>query len=218
MFDKHILCVILHDISEINYGNIDIPKKDLEKLCDFVYSKGLRFVSAKEYFKSAIKNDLIICTFDDAYENIYDLGFPIFQKFNFTATVFVCSDYIGVNNEWNKKDKKNRKHLDLKKLKDLENQGWEIGSHGTNHFSLLRLDREEILNTLEKSKHELEKHFQSIISFAYPYGDYNYYISKIAKTIYENIFAVDTGGTHIIIDRQQIRRYSTDDLIKILIS
>ena len=169
--NQHILSVILHDISETNYSNIDIPNSELEKLCSLVYSKGFRFVSAKEYFKSDLKDNLIICTFDDAYQNVYDLGFAILQKFNFTATIFVCIDYIDISNSWNKKDKSNRKHLDLQSLKKLENCGWEIGSHGTNHFSFLRLDTEEILNTLEKSKCELEKHFESIVSFAYPYGD-----------------------------------------------
>jgi peptidoglycan/xylan/chitin deacetylase (PgdA/CDA1 family) len=214
--NKHIISVILHDISEVNYSNIDIPKIEFESLCSLVYSKGFRFVSAKEYFQSDFTDNLIICTFDDAYQNIYDLGFPVLQKFNFTATVFVCSDYINVSNSWNKKDKKNRKHLDLQNLKNLENNGWEIGSHGTNHFSFLRLDTEQILNTLSNSKYELEKHFKNVVSFAYPYGDYNYHISKTAKGIYNNIFAVDTGGTHINLDRHQIRRYSTDELLKIL--
>jgi hypothetical protein len=80
----------------------------------------------------------------------------------------------------------------------------------------LRLDTEQILNTLSNSKYELEKHFKNVVSFAYPYGDYNYHISKTAKGIYNNIFAVDTGGTHINLDRHQIRRYSTDELLKIL--
>lgn len=214
--NQHILSVILHDISELNYSNIDIPKNEFEKLCSLVYSKGFRFVSAKEYFQSNFKENLIICTFDDAYQNVYDLGLPILSKYGFTATVFVCSDYINISNSWNKKDKKNRKHLDLQNLKDLENQGWEIGSHGTNHFSFLRLDTEQILGTLSNSKNELEKHFKNVVSFAYPYGDYNYHISKTAKSIYENVFAVDTGGTHIHLDRHQIRRYSTDELIKIM--
>lgn len=214
--NQHILSLILHDISEVRYSNIDIPKSEFERLCTLVQSKGFRFVSAKEYFQSDFTDNLIICTFDDAYQNVYDLGFPILHKFSFTATVFVCSDYIDVSNSWNKKDKKNRIHLDLQNLKDLENQGWEIGSHGTNHFSFLRLDTEQILNTLSNSKYELEKHFKNIVSFAYPYGDYNHHISKTAQSIYENIFAVDTGGTHIHLDRHQIRRYSTDELIKIL--
>lgn len=214
--NQHILSVILHDISEVNYSNIDIPKNEFENLCSLVYSKGFRFVSAKEYFQSDFKEHLIICTFDDAYQNVYDLGLPILSEYGFTATVFVCSDYINVSNSWNKKDKQNRKHLDLQNLKDLENQGWEIGSHGTNHFSFLRLDTEQIMATLSNSKYELEKHFKNVVSFAYPYGDYNYHTSKTAKSIYENVFAVDTGGTHIYMDRHQIRRYSTDELIKIL--
>lgn len=214
--NQHILSIIFHDISENNYGSIDIPKDEFERLCDLVNSKGYRFVSAKQYFKSENKKNLIICTFDDAYQNVYDYAFPILQKFEFTATIFVCCDYINAINTWNTKDKKNRKHLDLKALMHLHESDWEIGSHGTNHVSFLRLNTEEILHTLKHSKTQLEKLFGDIVSFAYPYGDYNLYISKLAQSIYQNIFAVDTGGTHILLDRQQIRRYSTDELVKIL--
>lgn len=214
--NQYILSIILHDISEKHYSNIDIPEGEFDKLCSFVQSKGYHFVSAKQYFDSTSKENLIICTFDDAYQNVYDYAFPILQRYNFTATIFVCSEYINIGNAWNKKDKKNRTHLDWESLKKLQENDWEIGSHGTNHTSFLRLDTEQILHTLEYSKSELEKVFGKIVSFAYPYGDYNPYISKLAQNVYENIFAVDTGGTHILLDRQQIRRYSTDELIKIL--
>jgi glycosyltransferase involved in cell wall biosynthesis/peptidoglycan/xylan/chitin deacetylase (PgdA/CDA1 family) len=213
---QHILSVILHDISEKNYSNIDIPKVEFEKLCNLVYSKGFRFVSAKEYFSSEKKDNLIICTFDDSYQGVYDLGFPILKKYGFTATIFVCSDYINITNSWNKKDKSNRNHLDLESLKQLQNNFWEIGSHGTNHFSFLRLDEKQLLRNLEESKKELEFHFENVVSFAYPYGDYNPFIAGLTRKLYKNIFVVDSGGTHIFMDRHQIRRYSTDELIKIL--
>jgi peptidoglycan/xylan/chitin deacetylase (PgdA/CDA1 family)/glycosyltransferase involved in cell wall biosynthesis len=214
--NQHILSVIFHDISEKYYSNIDIPKNEFDRLCSLIHSKGYQFVSAKQYFESKNVANLIVCTFDDAYQGVYDYAFPILQKYGFTATIFVCSEYIKVDNGWNKKDKKNRIHLELEALMDLQENNWEIGSHGTNHKSFLRLDTEQILHTLEHSKTELEKVFGKIVSFAYPYGDYNPYISKLAQNVYKNIFAVDTGGTHILLDRQQIRRYSTDELIKIL--
>lgn len=212
----HILSVILHDISDENYTNVDIPKAEFNKLCALVYNRGFKLCSAKHYFDSVEKQNLIICTFDDAYQGVYDLAFPILRSFGFTATIFVCSDYIGKNNSWNKKDKHNRVHLDIQGLNELNDNGWEIGSHGSNHISLLRLDTEDIIENLKSSKQTLSAYFGEIVSYAYPYGDYNYHISKLTKQHYQNIFAVDTGGTHISLDRHQIRRYTTDELIRLL--
>lgn len=214
--NKHIISLIMHDVSEQYYGSVDVPRTDLESFCKLIYDKGYSFVSAKMYFDSEKKDNLIICTFDDAYQDVYDMAYPIFTKYNFTATVFVCSNYVGQDNSWNHKDKKNRIHLNLWKLKELENRGWEIGSHGTNHMSLLRLSTDEIIKDLARSKQFLEKHFNKIVSYAYPYGDYNEHVANLAKQFYVNIFAVDKGGTHIEIDRKKIRRYTIDELSKIL--
>jgi len=214
--NQHIVSVIFHDISLENYSNIDIPLKDFTNLCDLVHYNGYKFVSAKQYFASENKEILIICTFDDSYLGVYQHAFPIMQKYNFTGTIFVCSEYIDIDNKWNKKDKFNRRHLSIQHLKQLENNNWEIGSHGTNHISMLRLNEEEIINTLKKSKIYLEKYFDNVVSFAYPYGDYNYMISKYAQKIYQNIFVVENGGTHIILDRHQIKRYSGNDIYHLL--
>ncbi len=61
--------------------------------------------------------------------------------------------------------------MTMEELHLLKNQGWEIGSHGTNHISFNRLSEEEILSNLTESKSVLSSHFGSINSFAYPYGD-----------------------------------------------
>ena len=94
----------------------------------------------------------------------------------------------------------------------LKNQGWEIGSHGTNHISFNRLSKEEILSNLNESKSVLSSHFGNINSFAYPYGDTSPFIEQIVKPRFENVFTTDAGGTHILLDRQRIRRYSFTEI------
>jgi peptidoglycan/xylan/chitin deacetylase (PgdA/CDA1 family) len=79
---------------------------------------------------------------------VIEHGLPILKEFGFTATVFVCSDYIGKTNDWNLKDKKNRIHMNTNDLHTLQKEGWEIGSHGLSHSSLLRLSDEDLQNEL----------------------------------------------------------------------
>jgi len=210
--NEHILSLLLHEISESSYTGVDLPNLKFEELCLAVNNFGFRFCSAEQYFSAKDKTKLIVCTFDDGYNSVLQFGLSTLKRFGFTATVFVCTNQIGKTNEWNPKDKSNRKHMTLDELLTLKNEGWEIGSHGTNHISFLRLDENEILKSATDSKNILSKHFGKISSFAYPYGDTSPFVEGIVKQHYENIFSSDSGGTHILLDRQKIKRYSISEI------
>ena len=154
-----ITTLLLHDIGTDSINGIEITVSKLEELCCKIQSSGYILCSAETYFKSDDTSNLVICTFDDGYSGVIKYAFPVMKKFGFTATVFVCSDYINTTNNWNKKDKMNRRHLSLEELLQLKENEWEIGSHGTNHISFNRLDENEILNNLLESKIYLSKYF-----------------------------------------------------------
>lgn len=210
--NEHIITLMLHDISEINFTGVDLPISKFEELCKIVSDNGYKFCSAEHYFLSLDKSKLIICSFDDGYKNVLKFGLPILSRFNFTATVFVCTNHIGKTNAWNTKDKTNRQHMTMEELHLLKKQGWEIGSHGTNHISFNRLSEGEILSSLIESKSVLSSNFGNITSFAYPYGDTSPFIEQLVKQQFENIFKTDSGGTHTLLDRQRIRRYSFTEI------
>jgi peptidoglycan/xylan/chitin deacetylase (PgdA/CDA1 family) len=210
--NEHIISLMLHEISETNFTGVDLPIEKFEALCKIVDDNGFKFCSAEQYFSSLEKGRLLICSFDDGYKSVLKFGLPILSRFNFTATVFVCTNHIGQTNAWNPKDKRNRQHMSMEELHLLKNQGWEIGSHGTNHISFNRLSEEEILSNLTESKSVLSSHFGNINSFAYPYGDTSPFIEQIVKQNFENVFTTDSGGTHILLDRQRIRRYSFTEI------
>lgn len=119
--------------------------------------------------------------FDDGYTGLLDNALPILNKYGFTASVYVCTDYLGKSNDWNFKDKSRRMHLNVEELKELICAGWEIGSHGVTHESLLRLDDADIEWQLKESKKILEELFGPVISYAYPYGDISPYIETQVK-------------------------------------
>lgn len=210
--NEHIITLMLHEISEINFTGVDLPNSKLEELCKIVSENGFKFCSAEQYFSSNDKSKLFICSFDDGYTSVLKYGLPILSRFNFTATVFVCTNHIGQTNAWNPKDKTNRQHMTMEELHLLKNQGWEIGSHGTNHISFNRLSEAEILSNITESKNILSSHFGNINSFAYPYGDTSPFIEELVKQQFENVFTTDSGGTHISLDRQRIRRYSFTEI------
>lgn len=215
---ESIISVSLHDVCGTKHDNITTPINVFEKFVEDVYRSGYRLCSMADYqhHSQKARQNLIVCTFDDGYEGLVKNALPIMSKYNFTATVYVCTDYLGQTNDWNYKDKTRRRHMSVDELKTLQNHDWEIGSHGVSHQSLLRLNDDEIHYQLSKSKEILENLFGKVSSYAYPYGDFNPYIEKQVKTFYDSAFLLTQGGVYMPADKHKIHRYYISEIYQIL--
>lgn len=208
--DEDCRAVMFHDV-DCSYTGVDYAVEGFSHLIRRVSLSGYRLCSAKEYFLSSDKSKLIICTFDDGYENVYLNVLPILKEYGFTATVFVCPDLIGKNNDWNHRDDVNRKHLSHEMICELVKEGWEIGSHGLSHINMLRLSEHELNECLCESKRMLSK-YGDVETFCYPYGIFNMYIKGKVKDYYKRAFSVEIGGTNYWDDPYQIVRYTPERL------
>lgn len=201
--------VMFHDVDN-SYSGVDYNKEGFKKLVNRVYNKGLKFCSVHEYFKSESKDNLVVCTFDDGYENVFKNAFPVLSEYGFTATVYICPDLIGKGNDWNHRDEVNRWHLTHEMILQLVAAGWEIGSHGLSHINLRRLSEQDLLNNLIKSKELLEV-YGTIGSFCYPYGSFNDFIKDKVSKYYDNAFSVSIGGNNVKYDLYQITRLTPEE-------
>lgn len=202
--------VMFHDVDN-SYTGIDYNRNGFEELIDKIYNRGLRLCSVQEYFKTKSKDNLVVCTFDDGYENVFKNALPVLRKYGFTATVYICPDLIGKSNDWNHKDEVNRWHLTHEMILQLVDSGWEIGSHGLSHMNLRRLSEQELLNNLIDSKKMLEI-YGTIESFCYPYGAFNGFIKDKVSKYYSNAFSVSIGGNNVESDLYQITRLTPEEL------
>ena len=213
-----IISVSLHDVAGEKHDNITTPIEVFKKFCEDVFIAGYKLCSMKDYMSLSIseRNRCIVCTFDDGYIGLLHNAMPIMNEYCYTATVFVCSEYMGKINDWNCKDKAKRMHLSCDDLRILQNYGWEIGSHGVTHRSLLRLNETEIEKELFESKTILESLFGTIKSYAYPYGDYNNYIMKKVGNFYDYAFLLTQGGVFLSVDSLRIHRYYISEIYQII--
>ena len=106
--------------------------------------------------------------------------------------------------------------MSINELTELQKNGWEIGSHGVTHRSLLRLNDDEIVTELAESKNILEEKFGAVTSYAYPYGDYSEYIMKQVKKYYSNAFLLTQGGVFLAVDSLRIHRYYISEIYQII--
>lgn len=216
-FDN-IVAVGLHDIQGDIHDSITTPVNVFRMFVEYVHSCGHGLCSMREYLNKTPeeRRKWIVCTFDDGYKSLVDNAMGILANYGFTATVFVCTGLIGKDNTWNNKDAHLREHLDINDIQKLSEGGWEIASHGVMHRNLLKLSDLEIEYELKESQRFLQELVGYSVTYAYPYGAYNKFISSCVKKYYQYAFAVDTGGTSLSADSLQIRRYSITEIYKML--
>ena len=111
--------------------------------------------------------------FDDGYESVYKIAFPLMQKYGFTGLVFPVVSYIGKMNDWDVTFGSINKvmHLNSAQIKSLVNEGWEIGSHGLTHTAFTTLSNKELKFELHESKQILEDIIQQeVVSITPPFS------------------------------------------------
>lgn len=125
-----------------------------------------------------ITNDkAVILNFDDGRKSQFTYAKPILDKYDFKATFYIVCNYIE-----NKPG-----FMDWKEVKQLYNEGHDIGSHGMNHRDLSNLTKKEIKFELANSKECLKDHGIDVTSFAYPFnkGSNDKGVIKILSKYYD---------------------------------
>lgn len=114
----------------------------------------------------------VVLTFDDGTRDFYTTVLPLLQKYKMRATLFANPGKDGVEDR-----------MSLAELKLVGESGWvEVGAHTLNHTDLTTLTEPEARDEIVGSKQALEYLFGTpVVSFAYPYGAYNFKIAELVK-------------------------------------
>jgi peptidoglycan/xylan/chitin deacetylase (PgdA/CDA1 family) len=143
----------------------DVFKQQLELLQLFQY-KTITLDDVYDILQKNVEpeNNIIVLTFDDGYSDFYTTVYPLLQKFNMKATVFVPINFIGKQNYLNWKQ---IEEMNKTKLVSFE-------SHSYHHYPMTCLSPIETLFELIASKVILQLHVNNPIHwFSYPYGLFN---------------------------------------------
>ena len=169
----------------INTVSIRFFQSQMQYLSDNHYYP----ISLEQYcngdFQGESKYHPIIITFDDADESVYHHAFPILRNYGFTATLFVISGYVGKINSWDANlGGISSRHLSWEQIRQLANEGWEIGSHTVKHRDLLGVSIDEVKNELQFSKEIIEQNVDRPVQFiSYPFNRFDRQIILEAQRI-----------------------------------
>ena len=131
---------------------------------------------------------VISLTFDDGYESVYTKAAPMLDQQNVTATTYPVTSHIGDTFE-------NRSTMTWAQLQDLEERGWEIGSHTRTHPDLRTLNESELDEEINGSYQDLTAHGLEPATLAAPYGQYDERVRDAVMERYDG-FRITEWGTN----------------------
>ena len=150
-----------------------IHPKIFEKQIKFLVAKGYRFSTISKLPDNPAVQRTIAISFDDGYKDISAYALPLLAKLGIPATVFIITDFIGLDNRWDVNlGGIHYPHLSVNDIRDLHQSGWEIGSHSLSHRSLRGLMQNELIRQIGDSKNRLEELIaEPVRCFAPPFGN-----------------------------------------------
>jgi peptidoglycan/xylan/chitin deacetylase (PgdA/CDA1 family) len=143
--------------------------------------RGYRGARFNDLTRSAPTQPTVVVTFDDAYRSVLRLALPILREVGFPGTVFAPTAFIsnGQIAAWPEIDYYRRdaaaedfELMSWADLRNLQDEGWEVGSHTRTHPHLTELDDVSLRNELVKSRQECEGQLdRPCTTLAYPFGE-----------------------------------------------
>ncbi len=179
--------LMYHCISEEPRGgdeNLYCRPAQLEEQFDYLKREGYTTLFAEEYEKAYDVHKPVILTFDDGYEDCYDILYPLLKKYNFRATVFMVGDYI---------DKEG--YLSSEQIREMTQSGFvSIQSHTAHHVDLTSLSTEELDGEFRESCSSLAKVTgKNVTAISYPGGYLSDEVLKQTKRYFRYGYAIDTN-------------------------
>jgi peptidoglycan/xylan/chitin deacetylase (PgdA/CDA1 family) len=116
------------------------------------------------------KHSLAI-TFDDGYESVYQQAFPVLQRYQMTATVFLT---VGRTNTERLPSMEDRSMLSWTEIREMHRAGIAFGGHTITHPDLTCLPETLLTSEIVGGKEVIEDTLgDAVLTFAYPFGRYN---------------------------------------------
>ena len=188
------------DLGDPDSGQLSVSPVNFDQQMKALVSAGYSTISPDELAQllendQPVPNKKFMLTFDDGYADFYPNAYPVLQKYNLRAIVFVITDKIGTNG-----------YLNWQEIKEMRASGHVIiGGHTKTHVDLTYCEPDQIDREIIISKAALEKELREPITvFAYPAGHYDSYVLATAKKAgYQFAFTTEFGS-----DQQEAHPYT----------
>lgn len=178
-----------HSVHPRRTDPLSVHPDALERQLQWLLSRGHRFVSLQEYHAHYLREQtrgLAAVTFDDGYEDNFLHAFPILQRLNIPATIFLVSGLVGGRGDDPSAALEARlgPHplLTWSQILEMQENGISFGSHTVTHPWLTRLPPETARREIAVSKVTLEARLgRSVSYFCYPAGHHDPVVTELVR-------------------------------------
>lgn len=187
---EKVLVLNYHKVDDMHIS-LAVTPTDFEAHMKYLKRNGYHTISPDELYESlagrgTLPENPVLITFDDGYADNYTNAYPILKKYDFKATIFVVSSFVG----------KYRNYLTWEQAREMDQNGISIESHTVTHRSMTDLTDEQLRMELEDSKKKIEAELgHSVDYMAYPTGTYNLHIAQMVREAgYKAAFTIKYGN------------------------
>jgi glycosyltransferase involved in cell wall biosynthesis len=140
----------------------------------------------------------VVITFDGIYKNVLDYALPILNHFNYPFELFITSDYIGLENEFDTIEP-NASFTNEYELLELVKGGGRLQWHTQSHINLKNVhDFDVIVKELTIPENIKKLDRNGFSWFAYPYGEFNEAVVREVKNRFKGAVSCFQGDDNDI--------------------
>jgi peptidoglycan/xylan/chitin deacetylase (PgdA/CDA1 family) len=196
----HVPILMYHHLEELteeqaadpDYQQLFVAPKAFGEQVAYLKNNGYHTITFAELVGAfngevSLPDKPVIITFDDGWDDIYNVAYPILRDHGMRATFFISTNWIenlaGV--------------VSWAQLEEMSAGGMEFGSHSFTHPYLTTADPDWMKYEIEESRSQLEEHTnKTVTAFAYPYGLYDdNVIAAVKEAGYLTACTIDPGTT-----------------------
>ncbi|MDY6349163.1 MAG: polysaccharide deacetylase family protein [Selenomonas sp.] len=181
-----------HQINDTEKNALTVNTEQFEAQMKYLSENGYTAITPADMLDAwengtQLPEKPVIITFDDGYLDNYNHAFPVLEKYQLKATIFLISDYVNTYPNY----------LTWSAVQDMQQSGLiDFESHTLSHEELTKApDLDEAKHQLTGSKQAIEWNLGKQVNFiAYPCGEYNDDIEQATKDAgYRAAFTVNYG-------------------------
>ena len=169
--------LVYHRVNDTDDNPQTLKVADFEAQIKFLIDNGYKVIMPDDLLDAwekgkPLPDKPVLITFDDGHADIYENVFPILQKYNIRATVFIVTDHIGMKD-----------YLNWDFVRALQNGGYfDFESRTASYKPLTQLKPDKLWNEIYGSKQAIEWAIKKPVKFiAFPDGKYSIEAEETCK-------------------------------------
>jgi peptidoglycan/xylan/chitin deacetylase (PgdA/CDA1 family) len=167
-------------------GNFVSPK-NFERQMDALLLWGYRTITLEQWLDyrdgrlRSLPSKPLVLSFDDGYTCFDEHAWPVMRARGLRGTVFLVAGEIGGWNSWDK-DEMRLPLLGAERIRALQREGVDFGSHSFSHVPLAKIERHRALDELTRSRAALSDLLgREVTTVAYPFSNQNAEVRALAR-------------------------------------